>query len=82
MNFQEIQDVSRKTRFFKKIKLLQGFRYLGCSRARSAIVLRGGRGSVGIGPQGRHSVLRHSGDARGAIVIDRDGPEGPQVFLN
>ena len=59
-DFQEIQDFSRNPWVFKKIKLLQGFRSLGCSWARSAIVLRGGRGSAGIRPQGRHNVLRHS----------------------
>ena len=41
-----------------------------------------GREGVGIGPQGRHSVLRHSGEARGTIVIDRDGPESHQALLN
>ena len=80
--FQEIQDFSRNPWFFKKIKLFQRFRYLGWSRAHSAIGLRGGRGSLGIGPQGRHNVLRHSGEAMGTIIIDRDGLESHQAFLN
>ena len=41
-----------------------------------------GRGRLGIGPQGRHNVLRHSREARGTVGIDPDGPESPQVVLN
>ena len=49
--------------------------------ARPACRLEGSRGSVGIGPQGRESVLRHSTRAGGIIVIDSYGPESPQVIL-
>ena len=40
----------------------------------------GGRGSVGIGPQGRESVLRHSARAGGIVGIDSGGPESPKVI--
>ena len=38
-------------------------------------------GSVGIGPQGGDTVLRHSAQAWGTILFDSDGPEGLQVTL-
>ena len=82
MNFPEIHDFSRKTGFLKKIKVFQGFPYLGWYGTRPASRLEGSGGSLGIGPQGRHNVLRHSREARGTIVIDRDGLESPQVILN
>ena len=42
---------------------------------------RGGRGSLGTGPQGRHDVLRHSAQARGIVGIDSDSLERLQVAL-
>ena len=45
LNFQEIQDFSRKTRVFKKIKVFQGFCYLGLSTGFIRLVGSG----VGIG---------------------------------
>ena len=60
---------------------MQGFRYLTGTGARPACRLEGGRGSVGIGPQGRESVLRHSARAWGIVGIDSGGPESPQVTL-
>ena len=79
MIFQEIHDFSRNPSFFKKSELFQGFRYLAQLHRLCPGGLEGGRGSLGIGPQGRHIVLRHSGQARGAIAIDSDGLGGLEV---
>ena len=51
------------------------------SGTRPAWRLEGGMASVGIGPQGRHNVLRHSGQARGIVGIDSDSLERLQATL-
>ena len=76
MIFQEKQDFSRKTSFSKDLAVWAG------PGTRPACRLEGGRGSVGIGPQGRESVLRHFAQARGIVGIDPDGLESHQVSLN
>ena len=78
VNFQEIQDFSRKTRFLKKIKV---FPRISLFRDSSASRIEG-VGGLGFGPQGRENVLRHSAHVRGAIGIDPDGLESLQVTPN
>ena len=74
--FQETQGFSRKSSFFKDSTSWAG------TKDPPACRLEGGWGSVGIGPQGRESVPRHSARAGGIIGIDSGGPERPQMSLN
>ena len=76
LDFLEKPCFSRKSSFFK------GFAIWAGPGTRPASRLEGGRGSVGIGPQGPQSVLRHSGEARGTTVTDPDGLESLQVSRN
>ena len=75
-------DFLEKPCFPWKILDFLKFRYLCWYRGSFGLSARGGRESVGIGPQGRESVQRHSGQARGIIAINYDDLESPQVTLN
>ena len=77
MIFQEFQDFSRKLGFSRKSSFFKDFAIWAGTGARPACRLEGGRGSVGIGPQGRHNVLRHSREARGIVGVDPDGLDSP-----
>ena len=83
----QIAKFAKNPRFFMKIMVFQenqAFPRISLSgwyRGSSGLSAAGGMGSVGIGPQGRESVLRHSGQVWGIVGIDSGGPESPQVIL-
>ena len=82
MIFQEFQDFSRKLGFSRKSSFFKDFAIWAGTKARPACRLEGVGGRVGIGPQGRESVLRHSARARGIVGIDSGGLETHQVTPN
>ena len=75
-------DFSGKQGFPRNSSLFKDFAIWAGTRAPPACRLEGGRGSVGIGPQGRESDLRHSARAGDIVGTDSGGPESPRVTIN